>query len=166
MGEVERRKFDIFQFDVLPYIHFRPVGDRKNPEVFADMFFTVEKVPKLWTLVFGIPLAELVTMGKETLLGPGFFLIPPSASHGGINFVFFQGVQQGYGLQGISARIHTRFLPNPSGVYAFLDRSHIELHPQLFYQLVPESNGFRKIVACVYMDQGKRNLRRVESLFG
>src|SRR5690554_3898935 len=166
MGEVERRKFDVFQFDVLPYIHFCPVGDRKNPEVFADMLFTVKKVPKLWTLIFGIPLAELVTMGKETLFGPGFFLIPPSASHGSINLVFFQGVQQGHGLQGISARIYTCFLPNPTRINAFLNRSYIELHPQLFYQLVPESNGFWKVVACVYMDQRKRNLGRVESLFG
>ena len=39
------RDRDVLCVDVLPYIHFSPIGNGENPEVFALMFPAIEDVP-------------------------------------------------------------------------------------------------------------------------
>ena len=76
MSQVESLSFDNFPFmteidgwqgqplelDVLPHVHLRPVAQWKDAKMFADVHFTVEEIPQLRPLVFGIPLAEFVPM--------------------------------------------------------------------------------------------------------
>ena len=62
VGKIQAGDIYIFHVDVLPYIHFCPVGYRENPEMFAHIFFAVEYIPQLGALVFGIPLSEFITV--------------------------------------------------------------------------------------------------------
>ena len=126
MGEVERRHRDVFQEDILPYIHLGPVGDREHTEVLAHVLSAVEDVPELRALVLRVPLSEFVTMTEEAFLGTSFFLISSGTTDGCIEFIFLQGVEQGSGLQFVAGSIITRFFLHSSLVDAFLHAAHDE----------------------------------------
>ena len=69
VSEVDRGKRDFFAFDVHPDVHLGEVRERKNTEVFARVFASVEEVPKLGALVFRIPLMKTVTKREYTFFG-------------------------------------------------------------------------------------------------
>ena len=80
MGKIEIGNINIFHINILPYIHFGPVAQRKYPEMFTHPFFAVKKVPEFRTLIFRIPLAEFIAVGKKSFLGPGFFFVTSSTA--------------------------------------------------------------------------------------
>ena len=53
------------------------------------MLAAVEEVPELGALVLRIPLAELVAVAKEALLGTGLFLVTTAAPQGGVVLTLF-----------------------------------------------------------------------------
>src|ERR1700722_2117500 len=80
LGIVKRNDGNIFEMDVLPDVHLRPVRKRKNADDFAGVQFARKKIPKFGALIFRIPLTEGITERKNALLGAGFFLVPASTS--------------------------------------------------------------------------------------
>jgi len=46
----------------LPDIHFCPVRDREEAEVFAVLLSAIEDVPEFWALVLWLPFAEVVAV--------------------------------------------------------------------------------------------------------
>ena len=49
MSIVKTRKPDLLTEDILPYVKFGPVADREDPEVFPEVFMTVEDIPVSYT---------------------------------------------------------------------------------------------------------------------
>jgi hypothetical protein len=75
VGKVQVRQFNLFEVDILPNVEFCPVRDREHAEVFAEVLAAVKDIPELGALVLGIPLAKIVAVREEALLGTGFFLV-------------------------------------------------------------------------------------------
>ena len=50
---------------ILPYVHLGPVAYGECPEMLSGLFLGIEYVPKLRTLVLGVPLSELVTVRES-----------------------------------------------------------------------------------------------------
>ncbi len=92
MGEVEAGQGDLFLADVLPDVHLCPVGDGEDAEVFAFMHAAVEDVPELGTLVFGVPLAEVVAVAEEAFFGACFFFVAAAATEACVVFTGGNGV--------------------------------------------------------------------------
>ena len=79
---------NLFVHNVLPNIHFRPVAQRKDTEVFALVLAAVKQVPQFGALVFGVPLSKLVAVRKNRSLARAFSSsrrAPPKAAS---NFPF------------------------------------------------------------------------------
>src|SRR5579871_3511156 len=85
--------------DVVPDVELGPVGERKDTDAFAGANAAVEERPKLWTLIFGIPLARGVAEGEDPLLGARFFFIAACAAEGCVEAVGAQTVEEGLGLE-------------------------------------------------------------------
>ena len=166
MGIVKVGDWDLFQVDVLPDIHFGPVAQGKHPEVFAHVLLTVEDVPELWSLILGIPLSEIIPVGKETFLGPGFLLIAPPSSQGRIKFELLDGIQQCNGLQHVAAGIDPGLFHNLSRIDGVLDQSHNHASSGIFHQLVAKHQGFGKIVTGINMQAGEGDHLGPEGLTG
>ena len=149
MGEIDAGQVDIFCKDILPHIHLCPVADRENPEMFPHPFFSVEHVPEFRTLVLWVPLPEFITMGKEPLFGPGLLFIAARTPDGRIEFVCFDGIKQGNGLQHIPAGIDTCFFYSPSFVNRFLYRTHQQPCIYRISHPIPEFQGFNEIVTGI-----------------
>jgi hypothetical protein len=117
-------------------------------------------------LLPGIPLAEVVANGKYSFLGAGLFLITPGTTDAGIEFQFFDRVEQGYCLQNISAGIFTRLFFHLSLVDRILHITNNELHTRVFSKPVAKADGLGKVVACIYMQHGKWHPCREKSFAG
>ena len=72
LGEVKIDDGNLFLVDVLPYVHLRPVGERKNANAFAGMNAGVVEIPQLGALVLRIPLAGRIAERVDALLGADF----------------------------------------------------------------------------------------------
>ena len=116
MGIIEAREFDAFLLHIHPDVHLGEVGEGKDPEVLARLLSSVEEIPKLGTLVFGVPFAEVIPMRKETLFGTGFFLIPSPASKNRVILLFFDGLEKGHGLKFVAGGVGARFLDSRPAV--------------------------------------------------
>jgi len=116
MAEVERGEWDVLLADVLPDVHLGPVAEREDAEVLTEVLLAVEDVPKLGALVLRVPLAELIAMAEEALLGAGFLFIATTTAEAGVELMLFNGVEQGDGLQLVAAGgvavlfLHTAFV--------------------------------------------------------
>src|SRR6218665_2705684 len=117
MRKINRRQFDFFPADVIPYIQFGPVADRKYPYIFSFVNFTVVEVPQFRTLQLGVPLAKFIPYRKNPFLGPCLLLIPAGAANAGIKCKLFNGIEQRVGLQGVAAGKFSFWL----GKLAFFD---------------------------------------------
>ncbi len=54
----------------------------------------VVQIPEFRALVLRVPLAELVAVAEDALLGTGLLLIAAGTADGAIDFVRFNGIQQ------------------------------------------------------------------------
>src|SRR6266851_2278728 len=68
-----------------------------------------------------IRVAELVAEGEDPLLGPGLLLVPAATPEDGVELVFLDRVQQGGGLQPVTARPPAGLLDDPPLVDGLLD---------------------------------------------
>ena len=85
----------------------------------------VEEIPKFWPLIFWIPLAELIAMREEALLGAGLFLVASRAAQGAVELVLLDRRQQSRRLQSVAAGFAGRLDSDAvaDGVQARLDQS-------------------------------------------
>ncbi len=98
MREIDRGEFELFAFDVLPDVEFRPVRDRENADVFALETAGVIEIPQLGALILRVPLTELEKKKKNALLGTRLFLVAPGAADTGVETEFFDGFKQRHRL--------------------------------------------------------------------
>ena len=164
MREVERRQGDVLAEDVVPHVELGPVVQREDAEVLAGRVHAVEQVPQLGTLVLGVPLAEVVAVGEEAFLGAGFFLVAAGPTDAGIKLVFFDGVDEGRGLEAVAARVGAGFFLDFSGVDGGLNAADDEAGAESFDQVVSGFNRFREVVSSVDVDQWHGDAAWGESL--
>ena len=100
-GEVEIDDGNLFFVDVLPDVHLRPVGERKDANAFAGMNAGVVEVPQLGALVLRVPLAGAVAEGVDALLGAGFLFIAARAAKCRVEVVVAQRVEQRLRLRAV-----------------------------------------------------------------
>ena len=152
--------------DILPDIQLGPVGERKDPNTLPRSDTGVVEIPEFRPLILGVPAVAGAAKGKNTFLGPGFFLVTPRASEGSVEFVFVQGLLEPFGLHHIGIQRRTmgeRIDSLPDTL--FID-VHQQIKPVLGRHPVAEGNHFTKLPCCVYMHQRKRESGRVKGLEG
>ena len=157
LGKVEIDHRNLFLVDVLPHVHLRPVGERKDANAFAGMNARVVEVPQLGALVLRIPLAGAVAEGIDALLGAGLFFIAPRAAKGRVEVVVAQRIKQRLRLEqpaaalgverdGIGARRDGRLIAPDQQL-----RAHFARH------LVAKGKHLRELESGIDMQQRKRN---------
>ena len=82
LGEVQRHDRDVFLVDVVPDVQLGPVGKREDADALAFIDAAVVEVPEFGTLILGVPLAEGVAEGVDTLLGARFLFVAACAAEG------------------------------------------------------------------------------------
>ena len=112
--EVDGRDLQLLPADVLPDVQLGPVGQREHPDVLAHADPGVVDVPQLGALVLRVPLAELVAEREHPLLGPGLLLVPAGAAEHRVEPVLLDRVEQGGGLQPVTAGPPAGLLGDPA----------------------------------------------------
>ena len=162
MGVVEGGQIDVLAQDVVPNVEFRPIVEREDTEVLAGGVHAVEEVPQLRTLVFGVPLAEVVAVGKKALLRTCLFFVSSCPSNARVELVAFDGVDEGGGLQAVSACVGARLLLDFARIDGRLHTAHDQTRPQAFDEVVAKGNGLREVVSGVDVDEGHGDAARRE----
>src|SRR5699024_3612661 len=88
--------------DVLPDVELGPVAQREDAHVLALVDPTVVERPQLGALVLGVPLAEVVAVAVDALLGAGLLLVAAAAAEGRGVAALLDGVQQRADLQTVA----------------------------------------------------------------
>src|SRR5436190_16003782 len=122
MREVDRRYRKTLARDVLPDVELRPVRDRECAQVLARGEARVEEVPELRALVARIPLAVLVAVRKDPLLGARLFLVASRAAEKGVELEFANRVEERHGLVRVAALVGTAQL-HAAGTDRVADRT-------------------------------------------
>jgi len=164
VGEVKRRQGDFLLLEIHPDVHFGEVREGEDAEVFAVLFAPVEQIPEFRALVFWIPLAEAVPVGKEALLGAGLFLVAAPAAEAGVEAVCLDGIKQGDRLQGVARGVGAGFFADPARADAFLDRPYHKAGLQVVPEAVPVFECFREIVAGINVQKGHGEPARPDRL--
>ena len=164
VSEVDRGKRDVLAFDVHPDVHLGEVRERKNAEVFARVFASVEEVPKFGALVFWIPLSEVVAMREEALFGASLFLIASSATEAGVVLVFFDRVEERDGLKFVARGVGSLFFNDASGIDRFLHKANDEIGADEFDEFVAIGHRFTEVVSGVDVDEREGHACGPESL--
>ena len=99
---VEAGKHDAFTIHVHPNVHLGEIGQREDTEIFTCLHPPIEEIPQFGALVLGIPLAEVIAVGKEALFRSGLLFVTTSTAKDGVEFVLFDRVEQGRGLESIA----------------------------------------------------------------
>ena len=163
-GKVEIDDRNLFLVDVLPDIHLRPVGERKDANAFAGMDARVVEVPQLGALVLRVPLPGAVAEGVDALLGAGLLFIAPRAAEGRVEVVVAQRIEQRLRLQQSAAALGVQ----RDGIRARGDGRLIAPDQQLrahrARHLIAEGEHLGEFEAGVHVQQGKRNRRGIEGL--
>lgn len=128
------------------------------------MVASVEKVPQLRTLVLRVPLAEIIAVRKETLLGPRLFLVAAPAAEAGRELVLLDRVEQRHRLQRVARGVRSLLFLDPPPVNRVLHVTDLQPRPELLRERIPVSDRLREIVPRVDVQQRERDLRRPERL--
>ena len=163
-GKVEIDNRNIFLVDVLPYVHLRPVGERKDANAFAGMNPRVVKVPQFRALVLRVPLPGAVAEGIDALLGARFFFIAPRAAKGRVEIVVAQRIEQRLRLQQSAAALgveHNGIRPRRNGGFVAPDQ---QLRANGAGHRIAKREHLRELEAGVHMQQRKGNRRRIKGL--
>src|SRR5690606_13421957 len=118
MCKVDRWNFNIFSFDIFPNIQFSPIGNWETTNILPIVDFAIQHIKQLWTLVFLIPLTEIISNGENPFFSSGLFFISPSSTDTSIKFEFLDGIQKRSSLKGISTGISSTLLTN----FTLIDR--------------------------------------------
>ena len=130
----------------------------------ANVLAAVENVPQFGPLILRIPLPEIVAVRENALFGAGFFLVAAGTANAGVEFVFFDSVEQRGGLQRVTTCVEARFLFHAASVNRFLHRPHNQFGAQPFHQRVAVFKRFHEVVPRVDMDKRERQFCRIKRL--
>lgn len=155
MSEVEAGEGDFLFLDIHPDVHFRPVAEREDAEMFAVVFASVEEIPEFWPLILGVPLAEIVAMAEESLFGAGLFFIATTTAEAAIVSTRLNGIQQGGGLQAVAAGVVALFFAHSAGIDGLLDAGDFEGQAKVGHELIAIVQRFLEIMSSVHMQQRK-----------
>ncbi len=161
VGEVDRRQFEVLQFDVAPDVELGPVGQREHPDLFALLDPPVVERPRLGPLRARVPLAELVAEAQDAFLGPGALLVAAGATEGGVELAGIERVEQGAGLLPVARRPGTG-VGDPAGVDGLLHRADDQLVAVLAEPAVAELDHFVEVVAGVDVQHRERQAGTAE----
>ena len=114
---------------------------------------SIEQVPEFRTLVLGVPLTEVVTMGEEAFLRTGLFLVSSGATDAGIKLVFFDGVDEGRRLEAVAARVGASFFLHFAGIDGRLNAADDEAGAKVVDEVVTELNRLGEVVSRVDVDK-------------
>ena len=149
-------QLEVFARDVLPDVHFRPVGNWEYTHVFAFVNARVVNRPEFGALRFRVPLAKIVAEGENAFLRTRFFLVTTRAADAGVKAVLGNGFEQRYGLSGIAAvgigvaQAHRAFFDG------LLHAADDQTFAQFGHALVAKRDHFGEVVSRVHMHDGER----------
>ena len=122
--------------------------------------------PQLGPLVLRVPLAELVAVRHDALLGPGPLLVAAGAAEHGVEAVLGDGVEQGHGLQRVARGPRAGVLADLAGVDRVLHRGDDQLDAEVGDGAVAELDDLVEVVAGVDVHHRERDPRRPERPVG
>ena len=125
---------------------------------------TVVEVPELGALVLRVPLAELVPVGVDALLGAGLLLVATTTAKGGREAVLLDGVEQRPDLEPV-ARGLAIVDDDPVGD-GIVDAGNDDGDAQPVNPIVTGLEHLGEVQAGVDLQHRERDLRRVEGLLG
>ncbi len=160
MGEVQRRQLDPAFGDEPPHVELGPIGQREHAQVLTSAVARVVEAPQFGTLALGIPLAELVTVGDDALLGTGTLLVAPGAAEHGVEAVLGDGVEQRHRLQRVAGA--SRELAHAALVDRPLHRGHHQLDTEFGDRTIAELDDLVEVVTGVDVHHRERDPRRPE----
>ena len=105
-------------------------------------------------------------MAEEAFFGTALLLVAACAADGSIELVLVDSVEEGNGLELVTAGIVAGLFLDATLVNALLDAADNEVGTQLLYQVVTIVDGLLKVVTGIYVDQRERYLSREECLVG
>ena len=164
VGEVDRGDLDALAADVVPDVELGPVRDREDPHVLALVEAAVVEAPQLGALHLGVPLAELVAVGVDALLGAGLLLVAPAATEGGGEAVLLEGVEQGADLEAVAAGLAV--VDDDAVGDGLLDAGHDQADAEPADPVVAAGEDLGEVVAGVDLEDRERDLGGVEGLLG
>ena len=157
-SEIKRHDGNFLHVNVKPDIELGPIRERKNANAFALVDAGVKDIPKLWPLVFGVPLPLAVPEGVNTLFGPRFLLVPPGPTERRIKPAVCQGIQQGLGFEQSAAFLRSQ----SEWISALIERLAVLVDDQFRPDLpgigVTERYHFGELIAGVDVQQREGNL--------
>ena len=109
-------------------------------------------------------MAKTVPETEKTFLRPGFFFVAPRTADAAIETKFFNGREQGGGLQLVAAD-DAGFRRGDAFGNRIVHRANDELRAELFRATVAEIDQFGKFVARLNVKERHRNVRRPKRLF-
>jgi hypothetical protein len=122
----------------------------------------VVEAPQLGALHLGVPLAELVAVGVDALLGAGLLLVPPPATEGGREAVLLDRVEQGRGLHPVARGLAV--VDHHAVGDRVVDTGDHELHAEAVDPVVAGLEHLGEVQAGVDLQHGERDLGREERL--
>ena len=88
-------------------------------------------------------------MAEEAFFCPRLLFITSRTADAGVVLTFFDGVEQGRGLQSVAARLRSGLFPHTSRINGRLHAAHNELHAEALGQSVTKLDGLGEVVARV-----------------
>src|SRR3954467_520360 len=160
--EVDRGQLEGLARDVLPHVELRPVRDREHADVLALADARVVEVPQLRPLRTRVPLAEVVAEAEDALLRACALLVAARSSHGGVELVLLDRVEQRRRLQLVARCARPGLLLHATLVDRLLHARDDEALAELRYAAVSVLDDLREVVPGVDVHDRERELRRAE----
>ena len=164
VGEVDRGDLDALAADVVPDVELGPVRDREDPHVLALVEPAVVEAPQLGALHLRVPLAELVAVGVDALLGAGLLLVAAAATEGGGEAALLERVEQGADLEPVAAGLAV--VDDDAVGDRLLDAGHDQADAEPAHPVVAAGEHLGEVVAGVHLEHRERDLGREERLLG
>ena len=162
---VDVRDGEALARDVLPDVELGPVGNREDAQVLAGRQARVVEAPELRALVARVPLAELVAVREDALLGAGLFLVAARAAEERVELEFLDRVEQRHRLVHVAALVGAAQLHAP-GADRIAHASHDEALAELGRPRVAKRDHLGEIVLGVDVQQRERKAIGPERLLG
>src|SRR6202034_2869183 len=127
-----------------PDVELGPVRQREDARVLALVDARVVEGPQLGTLVFGVPLAEVVAEAEDPLFGARALLVAARAADRRVKAPRGERVEQRRRLQTVARRARTALLDNPALIDRVLDASHDQTLTKLTAATITKLDRLRK----------------------
>src|SRR5262249_40376347 len=105
---IQRVDGNFLEIDVLPDVELRPIRQRKDANRLFRADPAVVEIPEFGALILWVPLTELVSEGKETLLCTGLLFVAPRAANRRIEVVVAKSGQESFRLEKATAPLRAK----------------------------------------------------------